>query len=268
MTSDDLGLRGQIWITAGRRSLGGHGRIGLLELIDAHGSISQAAKLMKMSYKAAWDAVDQMNNLAGEALVMRHAGGKGGGSTRLTERGRQFVKHFRLLELEHRRFVERLGALGSGLDSDLALLRRLTLKTSARNQLSGIVGAIKSGTIHDEIEIILSGGWTMVSVITRLSAEDLKLRTGDEVFALIKASDVMLMAPDRSVRLSTRNRIDGCIERLQKGGVNYEVSVTIAGGHSLTAVVTAASIERLSLMIDQPVTAFFNASDVIIGVPI
>ena len=46
----------------------GDTRIRLLEAIDTHGSISQAAKAVPLSYKAAWDAVDAMNNLADEAL--------------------------------------------------------------------------------------------------------------------------------------------------------------------------------------------------------
>ena len=50
----------------------------LLTKIAECGSITQAAKSIKMSYKAAWDAVDQMNNLAGEPLVERVTGGKGG----------------------------------------------------------------------------------------------------------------------------------------------------------------------------------------------
>jgi molybdate transport system regulatory protein len=62
----------------------------------------------RMSYKAAWDAIDAMNNLAGEPLVERLAGGKGGGGTRLTARGAQLVANFALIEREHRNFVKRL----------------------------------------------------------------------------------------------------------------------------------------------------------------
>ena len=92
-----------------------------------------------MSYKAAWDAIDTMNNLAGEPLVERLAGGKGGGGTRLTRRGEQLVANFRTLEREHRRFIEQLSRQAEGLADDYLLIRRMGMKTSARNQFLGTV---------------------------------------------------------------------------------------------------------------------------------
>ena len=87
-----------------------------------------------MSYKAAWDAVDAMNNLAGEPLVERVSGGKGGGGTRLTRRGAQLVENFKLIEREHRHFIEQLSRQAEGIADDFLLLRRINMKTSARNQ--------------------------------------------------------------------------------------------------------------------------------------
>ncbi|MFP4834589.1 winged helix-turn-helix domain-containing protein, partial [Paraburkholderia sp. BR10879] len=87
--------------------LGGAARIALLEAIHATGSITGAAKAVGMSYKGAWDAVDVMNNLAGEALVVRATGGKGGGGTTLTPRALRLVETFRAIEREHQRFIER-----------------------------------------------------------------------------------------------------------------------------------------------------------------
>ena len=62
-------------------------RLFLLQAIDATGSISQAAKQVGITYKAAWDAVDAMNNLAGQPLVVSQHGGKGGGGAHLTHAG-------------------------------------------------------------------------------------------------------------------------------------------------------------------------------------
>ena len=95
-------------MTVGGENLGGAGRVELLGAIAECGSITQAAKLVKMSYKAAWDAIDAMNNLAGEPLVERLTGGKGGGGTRLTPRGRQLVDNFRIIEREHARYLRQL----------------------------------------------------------------------------------------------------------------------------------------------------------------
>lgn len=102
-------------MVADGKNLGGSGRIRLLSLVDEHGSITHAAKAMKMSYKAAWDAIDHMNKLAGDPLVERITGGKGGGTTYLTERGKRLVANFRLLEQRHRDFVEGLSQEAKGL---------------------------------------------------------------------------------------------------------------------------------------------------------
>lgn len=107
-TAEALQLRSSIWITVNGKSFGGAGRTELLTRIAACGSISQAAKAMGMSYKAAWDAIESMETLAGKALVERSTGGKGGGGSRLTSHGEELVSSFRTIQLEHRRFVDNL----------------------------------------------------------------------------------------------------------------------------------------------------------------
>ena len=80
-------LRGKLLIDTAMGNFLGDKRIRLLEAIEQIGSISQAAKAVPMSYKAAWDAVDDMNNVAPEPLVHRSAGGRNGGGTELTAFG-------------------------------------------------------------------------------------------------------------------------------------------------------------------------------------
>ena len=67
----------------------------LLAGIGTHRSIAAAAREIGMTYKAAWDAVETMNNLAGAPLVERSVGGRGGGGAMLTARGRKLVATFR-----------------------------------------------------------------------------------------------------------------------------------------------------------------------------
>ncbi len=93
-----LELGGSVWFQAGAQTLGGASRIGLLAAIGETGSITSAAKAVGMSYKGAWDAVDTMNNLAGEPLVVRSTGGKGGGGTTLTPRAVKLIDTFRAVE--------------------------------------------------------------------------------------------------------------------------------------------------------------------------
>ena len=81
----------------------GRGRVELLQRIRETGSISKAAKTMKMSYKAAWDAVDAMNAAWGVALV---ASGPAG--SQLTPDAELLITAFQKAEARHAAFMEKL----------------------------------------------------------------------------------------------------------------------------------------------------------------
>jgi molybdopterin-binding protein len=66
------------------------------------------------------------------------------------------------------------------------------MKISARNVLSGKIKSITPGTVNDEIVMELSGGDEIVSIITKASSKSLKLRKNKKVYAIIKASNVMI----------------------------------------------------------------------------
>ncbi len=258
-------LEGALWMKVGERSLGGRGRMGLLRAIAEKGSIAQAAKSMGMSYKAAWDAVDTMNNLADQPLVERSSGGRGGGSTQLTARGLQLIQRFSQIEAAHRRFVQMLSDEAIDLTSDLDLLRTLNMKTSARNQFAGVVSAVKTGAVNDEIELTVGQDTRIVAVVTRDSTESLGLRVGSQAFALVKASSVILASDLEGARLSARNQLAGTVATVNPGAVNTEVVVTLDGGVSMAAIVTNPSAESLGLENGKRVVAIFKASSVILG---
>lgn len=269
MNTDDkaIELQGALWMTVGGEKLGGAGRVELLAAIAQCGSITQAAKAVGLSYKAAWDAIDTMNNLAGVALVERVTGGKGGGGTRLTPRGVQLVQNFNLIEREHQQFVRQLGRQSEGIADDLLLIRRMALKTSARNQFLGRVSAVKPGAVNDEIALELAGGQTIVAIVTRESTENLGLVVGAEAFALVKASSIIVMTDSEGARLSARNQLAGSVLRLQPGAVNAEVVLALPGGASIAAIITNDSCASLGLAVGAAASAVFKASSVILGVP-
>jgi len=66
------------------------------------------------------------------------------------------------------------------------------MKISARNILKGKVKSIKPGSVNDEVTMVLSGGDEIVAIITRASSKNLKLIKGRKVYAIIKASSVMI----------------------------------------------------------------------------
>ena len=76
----------------------GPGKIALLENIGRHGSISAAGRAMDMSYKRAWDLVDEINRICRQAAVERQTGGKNGGGAVLTPFGTSLVARYRRIE--------------------------------------------------------------------------------------------------------------------------------------------------------------------------
>ncbi len=95
----------------------GPGKIALLEQISSCGSISAAGRAMDMSYKRAWDLVDEINRVCGRDTVERQAGGRNGGGAVLTPFGEELVARYRRIERDAASAVRKELA---GLQADLA----------------------------------------------------------------------------------------------------------------------------------------------------
>lgn len=208
-----------------------------------------------------------MNNLAGEPLVVRSTGGKGGGGTTLTPRATSLIAAFRTIEREHRRFIAAASAAVAGFDVDWALLGRIGMKTSARNQWVGKVESIVRGTVNDEVTLMLPGGQAIVAVLTHDGAQTLGLHADAHACALVNASSVVLAADDGgpAPKVSARNRLRGTVESVDGGAVNSEVTLALDGGGTLTAVVTNDSVEALQLVAGRRAFALFKASSVLLA---
>jgi molybdate transport system regulatory protein len=238
----------------------------LLGSLETAGSITAAAKAAGLSYKAAWDAIDAMNNLAGKTLVAKTVGGRGGGGARLTAQGRELLATYRAVAEEQERFLAKINAGLGRAKRSLPVLGRLSMRTSARNQWYGTVAGIRRGAVNDEIDIELPGGDSIAAVITRESSENLGLAKGREILVLVKASSVMIGTSGGSrLRLSARNQLAGRIARVTPGAVNTEVVITLRGGNTIAAVITNISARDLALAVGQKAVAIFKASSVIVG---
>ena len=88
-------LRSKVWLEVDGKLLMGWGRAQLLERIDELGSISAAARSMKVAYRNAWLWVEAMNSLAPRPLVEKSTGGPRGGYARLTEEGRRVLREYK-----------------------------------------------------------------------------------------------------------------------------------------------------------------------------
>jgi molybdate transport system regulatory protein len=78
----------------------GPGKVLLLEAVDEHGSISAAGRAIGMSYKRAWDLIDEMNQIFAGPVVDSKSGGKQGGGATLTALGNRVVTTYRAMELQ------------------------------------------------------------------------------------------------------------------------------------------------------------------------
>ncbi len=238
-------------------------RIELLKAIEKEGSINKAAKSVPMSYKAAWEAVDMMNNLSPRPIVIKATGGKNGGGTELTDYGRDLINSYTLLKREQEKFLNSMSRLVDGGEFNINAIRRLSMQISARNQISGVVEHIDHGKVNAQLYIKLKSGYTIISVVTDNAVESMAIKVGDEVVAIFKSSSVIL-STDNAVGVSSRNKIKGIISNISTGEINTEVTVDI-GGDRITSIITKNAAEELGLKTGDEVTALIKSSDVMVG---
>jgi molybdate transport system regulatory protein len=238
-------------------------RIRLLEAIDQVGSLNRAAKLVPLSYKAAWDALDGMNAQAPEPLVQRSVGGAGGGGTRLTDYARQLIGLYRAMQSSQQDVLNRLHEVpAQGDEPQLrSLIRRMTMSTSARNQFAGQVAALLDRGGLVDVVLDLGQGERLSATITPEAAADMGLKLSDELYALVKA-------PWVGVRLSAprpqpgRNALAGNLSALRPGTRHTGCTVTLPSGRQVQAVV--ANVVAGSFQTGQPVWAVFPSDSVVL----
>lgn len=139
------------------------------------------------------------------------------------------------------------------------------MKTSARNQIEGIVLDVKRGAVNGDVTLDLGDGQHLIANITLAAIDELELKTGKKATALVKASFVILTT-DFQAKISTRNRLAGTISSITPGSVNSEVRILLASGHIITAIVTCETVNELSLEVGKPCAALVKASHVILAV--
>lgn len=239
-------------------------RIQLLHAISSEGSILKAAKAVPMSYKSAWEAIDSMNNLSPIPIVQKETGGSGGGGTKLTPYGKNLLKTYQILKEEQERFLEKLTQLTNMDNGTVKTIRRLSMHISARNQLFGKIGEIKKAKVNAEVSIVLKSGVVIVSTITNSAVDELGLKVGNEVVAIIKASSVLLTTV-LDLQTSARNKLQGAITDIKKGEVNSQVSIDVGDNDVVVATITTGSVETLELKVGSQVCALIKSSSIILG---
>ena len=140
------------------------------------------------------------------------------------------------------------------------------MKTSERNQFTGIVSEVRIGAVNAEVHVGLKGRETIIASITKESVETLAIKIGMEVVALVNAPQIIIVTDFGGYRLSARNQLKGIVTQVKPGAVNSEVDIELSGGDLVAATVTNDSVETLGLRKGQSVTAIFKAGAVILAV--
>ncbi|MDU9401340.1 TOBE domain-containing protein [Pseudomonas sp. zfem004] len=237
-------------------------RIALLQHVAEQGSITRAAKAAGISYKAAWDAIDELNNLATQPLVERSTGGRGGGGARLSAEGERVLRLYQRLQALQSELLE-----AAEHSSDLDLLGRLMLRTSARNQLQGQVSGLRREGRYDRVSLALGGGLEIEALITQDSTEHLGLTLGSPVVALLKAGWVHLLADADTPEPGSNCLQTSISEVLAASYGPSEVHLSLGNGQTLCAFAEAEWLAAQGLGTDAGVRVQFQPSFVLLGVP-
>lgn len=249
------------------RPVVGRDRVALLEAVDKTGSITAAAKAVGLSYKAAWDALNAINNLLPRPAIVSQTGGKGGGGAVVTAEGYALITSFRSIEEKLSRVAEILSLDKSSAPMDpFALVWSLSMKTSARNAFRCTVEKVIPGSVNGEVLLRLSSATTLCAIITTESIQELGLTEGKNVIALVKSSFIMMAAGEEMPRISARNKIKGKIAVRDEGAVNTEIVLDIGDGKTIISIISNEGAREMDLKVGDTAWALFKSSHVILAV--
>jgi molybdate transport system regulatory protein len=170
------------WLEHQGKAILGEGRAKLLMEIRDLTSIRKAAEKLSIPYRTAWEHIRKIEDAIGAPVVKTYRGGaQGGGGAALTEEGARVLREYERYE----RYLE-------GVSADKEFWEALYMKISARNRLKGVVRGIEKGEVAASVRIEITTPTVITALITKDAVDDLELKIGDEVEAVIKATEVMV----------------------------------------------------------------------------
>ncbi|MQY62365.1 LysR family transcriptional regulator [archaeon] len=182
LTNNKYKLLCKLWLEYKGEPLIGKGGAEILETIKQVESISKAAKKAGMSYRYVWNYLAKLERTLGEPVVKTFKGGsKGGGGAILTELGVNLLNEYNLAE-----------CYMSEIMGDETHCEDIGLKISARNRLKGTVEQVDKGTITAKVKIKIETPTVITAIISKEAVEELDVKTGDTIEAVIKATEVMV----------------------------------------------------------------------------
>jgi molybdate transport system regulatory protein len=172
----------KIWLEYKEKPLLGEGGAEILKHIQEYESLSRAAQKLGMSYRYVWGYVKSIEKVLGDKVLETFRGGKtGGGGARLTKLGVDLLDKYERME---RRLNEVL--------YDTKCLEVRGLKISARNRFKGKVIAVEKNGVTAKVKVEVTVPVVVTALISKEAVEDLKIKVGDMVEAIVKATEVMI----------------------------------------------------------------------------
>jgi len=172
----------KVWLELKGQPLLGKGGADILNAIRTEQSISKAARKTGMSYRYVWNYISKLQKALTEPIITTHKGGtKGGGGAKLTTLGENLLKEYKRAE-----------AYAGEVLEDQEYWVAATLKISARNRLKGTVKTVDKGDIIAKIKLEIKTPATITALISREAVDDLNIKPGDNVEAVIKATEIMI----------------------------------------------------------------------------
>jgi len=166
----------------------------LLRRILEKGSLTDAARMVGISYRNAWGRIKRLESNYGVRILDTKVGGSSGGGAKLTPEGLKLLKEFRHI----RKY------LFNALD-DTESAGNVRYKLSARNILGANVVGIERGDITSLIRMSSPAPVNLTSIISNEAVDDLGLRVGDVVQAVVKSTEVMIAKPFPAEQRRKRN---------------------------------------------------------------
>lgn len=239
-------------------------RLDILRRVGEAGSISKAARSAGVSYKAAWQAIETLTNLAGTPLINTAVGGSGGGGAVLTSAGQKLLVVAAAFAQARQQL---LAQLAESTDTEVAGVTSAVvaagLRTSMRNQFPCVVDGVAIEAGHVTVTLRLSDTTVFCARVTQESAELLGLCPGRPVLALFKATAVRInpspaeaLAKDPGINL-----FYGEVRR-SAAGAGAEVGLMLPAGIHLTGFVA----EQTTLSTGDAAVASVSPAAVVIAV--
>lgn len=246
---------GRFWVKKDGKNFLGDGRVELLRKIHASGSISKAAKEMKMSYKAAWDDVDTMNNLAEKPLISSAAGGKRGGGTKLTDAGTDIIAFYENLHEYFDQFI------------NSTQYKFGEVHTSIINQENVFKAGVREITqAGNNVFIDVSIGMDLnITALVSLSIyTSIKNRGVDNVKVIIPPSSLMLVRTSEVENVGATNIFNGAIRKISDKNGRTSIEMEAGQGINLIVEVSKRIADRFKIAVGDVYCAVCKDADIIV----